>query len=216
MSSLSQTEVAKLEDKDLQLQYILGGLYPRGNYDCTILWACDINCYTLPVEKDEKFEKIKKFIEKHHIDNPSFIWLVRTYLQGGLEPYKDDRGLLVPELEEAIKDYHFSSYCDKEALRRNVDINDLFTITISEGISPTSIIYQFLKKYSLCMIDFIILAKSRYKGSRYFETPEFIQELIHILNEYNLWVDDSLDKAIKPTDHKKPFQKILKNFFNKN
>ena len=90
MNSLHQDEIIKLEDKDLQLRYVLGGLYPHGGLNCDKYWGCDIRCSTSPVAKDENFEKVKNFITKHNISNSTFIRLARSYLFGTFNSYKGD------------------------------------------------------------------------------------------------------------------------------
>ena len=115
---LYQDEIIKLEDKDLQLRYILGGLYPHGGMNCSKYWGCDIKCSTKPVEDDDRFKKVKNFIIKHNISNATFLRLTRTYLSNSYMTYDLECGNLIRELDNAISGYNFAHTNDK------IDDND--------------------------------------------------------------------------------------------
>ena len=88
--SLYQDEIIKLDDNQLQLRYILGGLYPHGNLNCNKFWGCDVRCSTLPVPEDEKFRKVQNFITKHNISNSTFLKLARSYLFSTFKSYQEE------------------------------------------------------------------------------------------------------------------------------
>lgn len=63
MTSLHQDEIRNLEDKKLQLAYMLGGIKMGDNNPyCGRYWSCDIRCSCTSVEDDERLEKVRSFI----------------------------------------------------------------------------------------------------------------------------------------------------------
>lgn len=190
MNSLHQDEIIKLENNDLQLQYILGGLYPHGGMNCNY-WGCDIRCSTQPVEDDEKLKKVKDFIKKHNISNSTFLRLARTYLSGSFNSYKGDFGNLIPELDRAILKYEFKHTNDNSFVENDLKERELIELIEIHGNVEGTTLNDFLKKYSLTQVDFMILAKTsinyKYKEGRWFERTDLPEELIEILRTYDLY-----------------------------
>lgn len=203
---LYQDEIRNLKDKNLQLRYILVGLYHHGELNCDSFWGCDIKCSTQPVENDERLEKVKSFIRKHNISNSTFLRLTRSYLFGALNSYRGDYGNLIPELERAIKDYYFVRNNQESFKENDLKEQELIELLEKEGNKKGTYLNRFLNKYLLTDIDFIILAKTsinyKYKAGRNFEVTDLPKDLTYILESNNLyqpkkWVKsyrDSLEK----------------------
>lgn len=156
MTNLHQDEIYKLEDKDIQLQYILGGiLMENENEYCHGFFTCDIRCSTMPVLQDERFDKVKKFLEKHNISNSTFLRLVEVYRHGRIIPFHGDFGSFFPELDRVIKDYHPRLYLE------NMEENDLKEKELLQLVNTQNpAVLEFITKYNLTPVDFMILAKT--------------------------------------------------------
>ena len=219
---LHQDEIRKLEDKKLQLQYILGGLNREEYKACQYndFWGCDIRCSCPPVDDDERLFKIQKFIDNHNISNSTFLRLIKTYLTGGFNPYSGDFGLLIPELDRSILDYKFSSsslnsFTNTDLKER--ELLDLIGVSIS-SISKTPL-KIFLEKYNLKEIDFLILAKTslnyKYNVGRGFEKTDLPLDLTNILKSNNLYQSPEFVKKYREEYQRrinkknKPLIKIL-------
>lgn len=190
MKSLYQSEIIKLEDKDLQLRYILGGMVTSDKTcNCGTYWSCDIRCSTTPVEEDEKFKKVKDFINRHNISNETFLRLALTYLRGNFHSFKGDFGTLIPELDRALLDYEFNHYNGK-TIENDLKEKELLELVDKVNGSNKTSVSAFLVKYSLTPIDFIILAKTslnyQYSVGRGFEIKDLPSDLKLILKENNL------------------------------
>lgn len=163
MEKLSQTEIRNLEDKDLQLRYMLGGLnrndgYKPCGYNC--FFNCDIKCFCLPVDNDECFIKVKEFIETHNISNETFMRLVRTYLYGWFYSYEHTSGNLIYELDKAISDYNFERKQGAFFRQNKFKEKELLKLVRKQIYNQQSELNTILQKYSITFIDFMVLAKT--------------------------------------------------------
>lgn len=191
MEWLNQFEIRNLEDKDLQLRYILGGLYPHGGQNCNVYWGCYSKCDTQPVEDDERLQKVKDFILNHNISNSTFLRLARSYIFETLNSYKGDFGSLIPELGEAILDYDFVHTKEERFKENDLKERELLELIDKEcGVEGTAL-NTFLGKYSLTPVDFMILAKTsinyKFKIGRVFEVTDLPKDLQVILEANNLY-----------------------------
>lgn len=216
--SLYQDEIIKLDDTTLQLQYMLGGLYPHGNYNCDKYWGCDIKCPTLPVPKDENLQKVMNFIKKHNISNATFIRLTRSYLHGTINPYLGDYGTFFNELDRTIMGYNFKK-TDYESIPENdLKEKELLRLIVKEAYVEGTKLNKFLTKYSLTPIDFMILAKTsinyQFKIIRGFEITDLSNDLKEILKENDLYQSYEWVKTYRENLEKKKVKKLIKR--NKN
>lgn len=193
MESLHQDEIRKLEDKDLQLRYILGGLYPHGSQNCLTYWNC-IRCATLGVEDDERLQQVKEFIEKHNISNATFLILARTYQRGSFVDYKGSLGELISELATIFEVYQFPCVVDETPKISSLKEKELLEL-VAQGLdNEASRLGQFLRKYDLSVADFMVLAKTsinasfRKISSFTDENFDLRKELVDLLNEANMYV----------------------------
>lgn len=191
MNSLHQDEIIKLEDKDLQLRYVLGGIYPHGGLNCDKYWGCDIRCSTSPVSTDENYEKVKIFITKHNISNSTFIRLAGSYLFGTFNSYKGDWGTLIPELDRTIMGYNFTHTNYERIPENDLKEQELLELIEREATVEGTNLNNLLTKYSLTPIDFIILAKTsinyQFKIARGFVKTDLIKDLQEILKINNFY-----------------------------
>lgn len=69
MESMKKSDILKLEDKDLQLRYFLGGLklINDGKEQLCNYWTCDLNCSCMPILNDNNYNEVKKFIKRHYL-----------------------------------------------------------------------------------------------------------------------------------------------------
>lgn len=189
MNSLYQDEIIALEDKNLQLRYLLGGLYPLGG-NCNQFWTCDIKCRTLPVEDDEKFKVVQNFIQKHNISNSTFLSLTMSYLSGAFHSFMCDYGSLIPELDRVIMDYHFKHTNRRSFKENDLKEKELLELLGRDGNAPGTSLNAFLTQYSLTGVDFMILAKTRihykYAFGRGFEVSDLSKDLDSILRDNHL------------------------------
>lgn len=195
MSSLCQSDIQKLQDKDLQLRYYLGGLNSKDHKACDYnsFWNCDIKCHCSAVPDDEKFLQVKQFRDKHNFNNVMVLKLLRTYLSGSFNSYKGNWGKLIPELAVIISDYDFvhSTY---NGFIEN-DLKEKEILQLLEDATASDSLYnpviELLTKYSITPIDFIILAKTsvnhKYRLGRIHLDGNLSVDLIKILDDNNLY-----------------------------
>ena len=188
---LYQDDIIKLKDKDLQLRYILGGLYPHGGMNCNRYWGCDIKCSTLPVLDDINLEMVKMFIKKHNISNGTFLRLARTYLSGAFNPYDGDYGNLIYELDNVLMRYNFVHTDSDKIPDNDLKEKELLKLIAKQSNVEGTKLNKFLRKYSLTNVDFMILAKTsinyQFKIARGFETTDLSNDLYSILDDNGMY-----------------------------
>lgn len=222
MKSLYRTEIRNLEDKDLQLRYMLGGLNRNDGYKAcgyNTFFACDIKCSCMPVADDECLYNIKKFIEKHNISNETFMRLVRTHLKGWFYSFENDSGSLLPELEEAISNYNFERNNDEFFRQSRFKERELLKLVKKQIYDSESEINFILQKYSISVIDFMILAKTSlnygYAGGG-FEQKDLSKDIVDLLQKHNLYESkEEVKKYQKRVEGIRPrvLVKKIKNLF---
>ncbi len=217
MNNLTQTEIRELEDKDLQLMYMLGSLYtfyPSEGIECDRFWVCNVRCRRNPVENDERLEKIKSFIKKHNISNSTFLRLARTYLTGSINSYKGNYGSLIPELDLVLKDYNFTHTNYWSFKENDLKEKELIELIERERNLQGSNLNNFLKNYSLTMVDFIILAKTSinhaFRVVKGFERTDLSQDLNNLLESNNLYETYEFVQAYRESLEQLPQKKSLK------
>lgn len=189
---MKKSEVEKLEDKDLQLRYFLGGLQTMNNNKYCHYWLCDINCSCNIVPEDEKLDAVKNFIKNHNITNERFIKLSYNFLIGAVMKYHGNYSQLFLELEEVLKAYQFTQSKRKQIPDNNFREEELEKL-VNSSYEPDSIIGNYIKKYNLTSEDFIVLSKIILNYNIYglrLSNPDdtFITEIKDIINYYNLSV----------------------------
>lgn len=192
MQRLYQDEIRKLEDKKLQLAYILGGIKISDKSPCcACYWACDIRCACTSVEDDERLEKVRSFITKHGISNETFLRLTLTYLKGKFNSYKGDFGNLIPELDRAIVDYKFHHTTTSKFKENDLKEKELLNLIERQSELEGTQLYNLLTMYSLTPVDFMILAKTSlnyaYSTGRGFEFKDLPVDLKNLLREQDLY-----------------------------
>lgn len=188
MNSLHQDEILKLENTDLQLQYILGSFDPS---NCHLFWACDIRCSISPVENDERLEQVKAFMAKHNISNLTFLRIAITYLNGRFNSYKGDMGNLIPELGGVLKNYGFLPNTSGTFKENDLKERELLGLLRDQDRNESSAVGKLLNNYSLTPTDFMILAKTKVNYKFFLvrgcTKTDLYQELIQILDSHNLF-----------------------------
>jgi len=189
---MKKSEVEKLEDKNLQLRYFLGGLQTMNNNEYCHYWLCDINCSCNIVPEDDRLEAVKSFIKKHNITNERFLKLSNNFLNGAVMKYHGNYSQLFLELEEVLKPYKFTQSKRKQIPDNNFREEELEKL-VSSSYDDNSIIGNFIKKYNLTVEDFIIISKIILNYNLYglrLSNPDdtFITEIKDIINQYNLSV----------------------------
>jgi len=189
---MKKSEVEKLEDKNLQLRYFLGGLQTMNNNEYCHYWLCDINCSCNIVPEDDRLEAVKSFIKKHNITNERFLKLSYNFLNGAVMKYHGNYSQLFLELEEVLKPYKFTQSKRKQIPDNNFREEELEKL-VSSSYDDNSIIGNFIKKYNLTVEDFIIISKIILNYNLYglrLSNPDdtFITEIKDIINQYNLSV----------------------------
>lgn len=187
---MKKSEINKLDDKDLQLRYYLGGLKLINDGENTLCnyWTCDIDCSCTAVANDEKFVEVKKFINKHNLTNERFIRLSYCLLMNSVIKYKGKYSPFFTELENVIEPYNFT-----HTRSNNKQDND-FREKELENIANEPIVRKYCSKYQLDTIDFIVLAKMsinyRFYNLQIAKNPNdtFSKELVEIINSHNLYV----------------------------
>ena len=199
---MKKSEVEKLEDKNLQLRYFLGGLQTMNNNEYCHYWLCDINCSCNIVPDDERLEAVKSFIKKHNITNERFLKLSYNFLNGAVMKYHGNYSQLFLELEEVLKPYQFTQSKRKQIPDNNFREEELEKL-VSNAYDDNSIIGNFIKKYNLTVEDFIIISKVILNYNLYglrLSNPDdtFITEIKDIINHYSLSVSkECIQECIK-------------------
>ena len=187
---MKKTEIKKLDDKDLQLRYYLGGLklICDGENQLCDYWTCNINCSCSDVPDDERIVEVKKFINKHNITNERFIKLSYWFLVGSVMKYKGAYSPLFVELDKVIEPFQFTH-------TKNGEIPDSsFREKTLENIANEPIVKEYCSKYQLDIEDFIVLAKMSLNYHFYklqvAKNPNdtFSDELYNIIKSHNLYV----------------------------
>ena len=189
---MKKSEVTKLEDKNLQLRYFLGGLQTMNNNEYCHYWLCDINCSCNIVPEDERLEAVKDFIKNHNITNERFIKLSYNFINGAIMKYQGNYSQLFLELEEVLKPYQFTQTKRRQIPDNNFREEELEKLVNSSN-NRDSIIGNFVKKYNLTVEDFIVMSKTilnyNIYGLQLFNSEDtFITEIKDIINCYNLSV----------------------------
>jgi len=214
---MKKTEIKKLEDKDLQLRYYLGGLKnisTGSNYECNY-WTCSINCSCSAVPNDEKLEAVKAFIKNHNITNERFLKLAYNYLIGATMKYHGMYSQLFLELAAVIKPYQFTQTNLGE--KPDNDFREKELEEIVYGTNNNSIISNFIKKYNLTAEDFIILAKTSINYNLHnlqVSNPNdtFSSEVKDILSQYELYVPrEYIEEYRKEYQNKKKATELVIN-----
>lgn len=192
---MKKSEIKKLDDKDLQLRYFLGGLHRiRDGKNCQCdYWACEINCSCNAVEEDENFFAVKIFMKKHNITNKTFLSLAYNYLVGAIMKYHGSYSPLFVELEEVLAPYKFTHTTVGEIPDNDFREKELENLA-HDSSDNNADIKEFISKYNLSTNDFITILKTNlnhnfYLGSRIQSTEDtFSDELYDISHGYGLAV----------------------------
>lgn len=198
MESKYRNEVRNLEDPILQLRYILGGFNGNKGEACgwDRFWSCSFRCACGPVLDDERLKKVLNFIHNHNISNETFLRLLLTYRVGNFVPYEGGLCPLTYELDEAIEDYGFTMYWDEDYLDSEEKEEELIDLILQSADVVGSPLNNFLTKYNLLPIDFMILAKTsihrKYKSGMGFSEKDMSQDLINLLKMYNMYSDPNI------------------------
>lgn len=193
MDSLHRDEIKCLEDKDLQLQYLLGGLNTSEKTSCDYnsFWDCDLRCSCNPIPNDERLEKIKDFKNKHNISNETLMRLVLSYLKGYLIKYNGEYGELILDLDKVLIGYNFNHSTIGKVVENDLKEKELLELFEKYGQVEGSSLNNFLKKYSLTKTDFMVLAKTsinyNFKIVRGLEIKDLPVDLINLLKEFGLY-----------------------------
>lgn len=189
---LKKSEIEKLEDKNLQLRYFLGGLkYIRNGEDqqCSY-WTCDINCSCDAVDNDSRLNAVRNFIKKHNLTNERFLKLSYNYLIGAVMKYKGEYSPLFIELDSVLRPYHFTK-TDRGKIPDNDFREKELENLVNEDYENNQIIIAFISKYNLTKADFITFAKISLNYNVYglqVTNPDdtFISEIKNITHYYKL------------------------------
>ena len=211
---MKKSQVEKLEDKDLQLMYFLGGLKDMINKENCHYWLCDIDCSCNIVPDDESLDAVKNFIKKHNITNERFIKLAYNFLIGAVMKYHGDYSQLFLELEEVLKPYQFTQSNEKKIPDNNFREEELEKL-VNNAYEPGLFIYNFINKYNLTVEDFIILSKTilnyNFHGLSLSNLNDtFIIEIEDIINHYNLSIPkEYIQEYIKADEEKQETTKLI-------
>ncbi len=187
---MKKSEINRLDDKDLQLRYYLGGLklISDGENQLCNYWTCDINCSCSDVPNDERIIEVKNFINKHNITNERFIKLSYCLLIGAIMKYKGAYSPLFIELEKVLEPFQFI-----HARYGKIPDSD-FREKELENIVSDPDVKEYCSKYQLDTTDFIILAKTSINNNFHrlevAKNPNdvFLSELHDIINNHGLYV----------------------------
>ena len=152
---MKKTDIKKLNDKNLQLRYYLGGLEIMTNNRACKYWRCDINCSCSPVPDDNRLTKVKEFIKNHNLTNDCFVRTAYNYLTGAIMKYKGKYSPFFIELDSVLKPYNF--VCEEiktENEFRDKELEELINDNSNKEIK------DYISKYNLSIEDFIVLAKT--------------------------------------------------------
>lgn len=211
---MKKEAVTKLQDKDLQLRYFLGGLHTSTHNVYCNYWRCDINCSCNIVPDDERLNDVKSFIKNHNITNERFIKLSYNFLTGAIMKYHGNYSQLFLKLEEVLKPYGFNKLNGNEIPDNNFKEEELEKLINSSNDSDT-IIGNFIKKYNLTSEDFIILSKTILNYNIHglqLSNPEdtFITEIKDIIDYYNLSVSkEDIQEYIKAKQHNEETTELI-------
>ena len=158
MESMRKNEIIKLEDKDLQLRYFLGGLKLSNDGHLCHYWTCDINCSCTPVLDDNNFKEVKDFVKKHHLTNERFLHLTHNYLKAAIMKYNGEYSPFFKELENLLKPYNFLHTNKGEIPDSDYGVKELENLLENKSINNN--IYYILNKYKFTPEDFICFAKT--------------------------------------------------------
>jgi len=216
---LSQDEIRRLEDKNLQLRYLLGGLNTQENIVCesNIFWLCDIRCKCYPVPEDERLTRVKDFINNHNISNETFMRYVLSYTKGYLLRYKGKYGELIEELDRVLMNYKFiHSTCGKGRILENeLKEKELLELLDIYSEEKGSLINNFLSTYSLTKTDFMVLAKTRlnrrFQVLRGFKIKDLPADLYNILEKFDLFQSEEFIKEYHRQIEERRKQEDLKS-----
>lgn len=184
---MKNSEVQKLEDKNLQLRYYLGGLKNMFDDNYCHYWLCDIDCSCAIVEADERLDNVKRFIKNHNITNERFLKLAYNYLTGSIMKYKGNYSKLFIELDEVLKPYQFNPSYNHE-----IPDNDFREKNLEEIVfdSKDLFVKKYIEKYNLTEEDFIILAKTSLNhniyGLRLSNNDTFMTEITNFTRHHGL------------------------------
>ena len=187
---MRKSAINKLNDKDLQLRYYLGGLklISDGKNQLCHYWTCDTDCSCSAVPNDERIVEVKKFINKHNITNERFIKLSYCFLIGAVMKYKGMYSPLFIELEKVVEPFHFTHEKYGE-----IPDNDFREKELENIVNDLSV-KEYCSKYQLDVTDFITLAKMsinyQLRRLQVAKNPDdvFSNELYDIINNHGLYV----------------------------
>ncbi len=210
MKSMYNSEIIKIEDEKLKLQYVLGGLSSYGKeHTCSRYWSCDVKCSAMPVPDDENLAKVIQFMQKHNLDVIAFLEIAYSYIRDGFYQYGTEYGPLLNELEDAIKSYNIRHLKRSMIYKKEVIIRDyeILTLLSRDCNNKDSELSKFLLKYSLTVKDFIVLVKTRLNFGfffcRGFESSDFFKDLSSITRNNIPFEDYDTVIKIREDDSKK-------------
>lgn len=151
---MNKNIITKLDNKDLQLRYFLGGLQVMNNNARCNYWLCYVDCSCGMVPEDNRLEMVRSFIKNHNITNESFMILAYNYLVGTIMKYKDEYTPLFIELDEILKPYKFDKLPKQEIIDNDYMVNEL------EKIVDDSIVKKCIEKFNITKEDFISIAQT--------------------------------------------------------
>ncbi|MBE6153513.1 MAG: hypothetical protein E7166_04745 [Firmicutes bacterium] len=226
MESLFQDEIEEIKDENLQLRYLLGTLNRKDKEQCPTnsYWNCDIRCDATPVNDDKKLLKVLIFIKKHNLSVDSFFRLLCSHLKGNFCYYDGDCGELIRELDYAIKDYEFVFSKTYSLPQNDYKEKELLKLILRDINNQDSSLNILIKKYSLTITDFMVLAKTslimNWKQHSFWERKDLFKDLKQILDNNNLYdtMESVLEyrKDLKITETDEQHEKSLrKSFINK-
>lgn len=193
MKLLHQDEIIELKDKDLQLRYLLGGLNRENKEICgyNTFWGCDIRCSCAPVPDDERFQRVKRFVEKHKISNDTFMRLMISYIKGYILKFDNEYGDLIEELDRALADYKYIHSKKNTVPENNFKEKELLDFIEKDSKNQNSELNKFLTKYNLTQKDFLVLAKTtinyNFRVARGFEVKDLPVDLKNIIVNNDLY-----------------------------
>lgn len=178
------------------LKIFLGGLKI-----CSSWISCDTNCY-IPSVNDDEILSLLELKEKHNLSFKDIMTLYFSCLNDNIIPYKQQYGILISELEnEFVKFSQFGLHKKKRFANNYIDEKIFEKLILTNNIN----VCEFMKKYNLTKLDFIVLAKCAVHGFPYSKHIGFSDNLIPDL-------DDTLIKSLG--NKKVKILKFLSNFKN--
>lgn len=135
-------------------------LYLGGYKKCSNWVDCDIKCSVTPIS-DEEIKPLLELKEKFNLTLRDIMTLYVSYWNGQFKPYKNDCGILIPSLEKEFLKFR------KEKIYKNIYFwddrvgeRDFKKLILSDDVK----VCEFMKKYNLTELDFMILAKTKIHG----------------------------------------------------